>query len=169
MKISVLLRVASAIVIGLLATAPAPAQAKRTAAKSAPDAEFKNEFKKMIDEYYTAWSTLNPDNAAKYYAKDADIVFYDVAPLKYNSWSEYKAGVIKAFTETMSSGKLTPNDDLQVTRRGNIVWTTVTFHLSAKPKTGGAMEVDCRHTAIWEKRGGQWLIVHEHVSAPLPG
>jgi ketosteroid isomerase-like protein len=169
MKISGLLRVALAIVVGLLVTAPASAQAKRTAAKPAPDAALKNEFKKMIDEYYTAWSTLNPDNAAKYYAKDADIVFYDVAPLKYNSWSEYKAGVIKAFTETMSSGKLTPNDDLKVTRRGNIVWTTVTFHLSAKPKAGGAMEVDCRHTAIWENRGGKWLIVHEHVSAPLPG
>jgi ketosteroid isomerase-like protein len=31
------------------------------------------------------------------------------------------------------------------------------------------MEVDGRHTAIWEKRGAKWLIVHEHVSAPLPG
>jgi len=24
-----------------------------------------------------------------------------------------------------------------------------------------------RHTAIWEKRDGQWVIVHEHLSAPL--
>ena len=45
----------------------------------------------------------------------------------------------------------------------------MTFHLSAKPKAGGDMEIDCRHTAIWEKRDGKWLIVHEHVSAPLPG
>ena len=43
------------------------------------------------------------------------------------------------------------------------------LNLSANPKAGGAMEVDCRHTAIWEKGGGKWLIVHEHVSAPLPG
>jgi ketosteroid isomerase-like protein len=75
---------------------------------------------------------------------------------------------MKAFTETMSSGKLTPKDDLQVTQRGSIVWTTVTFHLSAKPKAGAPMEIDCRHTAIWEKRGAHWLIVHEHLSAPLP-
>ncbi len=67
----------------------------------------------------------------------------------------------------MISGKLTPNDDLKVTRRGTIVWTNVTFHLSAKPKAGGAMELDCRHTAIWERRGGKGLIVHEHISAPL--
>lgn len=169
MKPAGFVRMALAVMIALLVTAPVSAQAKRTAAKAASGAGFKNEFKLMIDEYYTAWSTLNPDNAAKYYAKDANIVFYDVAPLKYNSWSEYRAGVIKAFTETMSSGKLTPNQDLQVTMRGNIVWTTVTFHLSAKPKAGGEMEIDCRHTAIWEKRGSKWLIVHEHISAPLPG
>lgn len=143
----------------------ASAQMEKAPSKSALEAEFKA----MIDQYYTAWSTLDPDKAAKYYAKDADLVFYDVAPLKYKNWADYRAGVMKAFTETMSSGKLTPNDDLKVNQRGNIVWTTLTFHLSAKPKAGGAMELECRHTAIWEKRGGKWLIVHEHVSAPLPG
>lgn len=169
MKTSRILSIMLAVLIGLLAGPAASAQMKRTASKPAPEAAFNSEFKKMIDEYYTAWSTLNPDNAAKYYAKDADIDFFDVAPLKYNSWSEYRAGVIKAFTEPMQSGKLTPNDDVKIKRRGNIVWTTLTFHLSAKPKAGGALELECRHTAIWEKRGSKWLIVHEHISAPLPG
>jgi len=153
------------LITALLVTVTASAQAGKAPAKTALEAEFKT----MIAQYYAAWSTLDPDKAAKYYAKDADIVFYDIAPLKYNAWSEYRAGVIKAFTEVMSSGKLTPNDDLKVNQRGNIVWTTVTFHLSATPKTGGAMELECRHTAIWEKRGSKWVIVHEHVSAPLPG
>jgi ketosteroid isomerase-like protein len=165
MKISI--RIVSVLVIALMLSVASSvsAQTRKAPAKTALEAEFRA----MIAEYYTAWSTLNPDKAAKYYAKDADIVFYDVAPLKYNSWTEYRAGVIKAFTEPMASGKLTPNDDLKVSHRGTIVWTTVTFHLSAKPKAGGEMELDCRHTAIWEKRGGKWLIVHEHVSAPLPG
>lgn len=159
-------RFAVVLVIALILSiaGSASARAKKAPAKTALEAEFRA----MVDQYYKAWSTLDPDKAAKYYAKDGDIVFYDVAPLKYNSWTEYRAGVIKAFTEPMLSGKLTPNDDLKVTQRGTIVWTTVTFHLSAKPKAGGAMELDCRHTAIWEKRGGKWLIVHEHVSTPLP-
>jgi len=29
------------------------------------------------------------------------------------------------------------------------------------------MEFDGRHTIVWEKRNGQWLIIHEHVSKPL--
>lgn len=162
---STLFKTISASCLAIMIAITASAQTKKTPAKLALVADFQT----MIIEYYEAWSTLNPDNAAKYYAKDADIIFYDIAPLEYHSWSQYKAGVIKAFTETMSSGRLTPNNDLKVTQRGNIVWTTVTFHLSAKPKAGGALEVDCRHTAIWEKRGSKWLIVHEHISAPLPG
>lgn len=166
MNTTPLLRTGLTAVVAVLISLSASAQAKKASSKTALEAEFKV----MIDQYYKAWSTLNPDNAAKYYAKDADLVFYDVAPLKYANWGEYREGVIKAFTETMSSGKLTPKDDLKVNLRGNVVWTTLTFHLTAQPKAGGAaMEVDCRHTAIWEKRGGKWLIVHEHVSAPLPG
>ena len=160
-----LIKTVTTVLAALSIASSSFAQTGKAPAKPALEAEFKT----LIAEYYAAWSTLNPDNAAKFYAKDADLVFYDVAPLKYNAWAEYRAGVIKAFTETMSSGKLTPKDDLKINQRGDVVWTTVTFHLSAKPKAGGEMEIDCRHTAIWEKRGGKWLIVHEHVSAPLPG
>lgn len=149
----------------LMTVLSVPGQKKPAGSKTALEAEFKT----MIAEYYAAWSTLDPDKAAKYYAKDADLPFFDVAPLKYKNWADYRAGVLKAFTEPMASGKLTPNDDLKITQRGTVVWTTVTFHLSAKPKAGGSMELECRHTAIWEKRGNKWLIVHEHVSAPLPG
>jgi ketosteroid isomerase-like protein len=125
-------------------------------------------FKTLTDRYFTAWGSLNPDNAAPLYAKDADLVFYDIAPLKYTGWAEYDKGVrnLLGGFETL---KLTPNNDLKVTRRGSFAWTTVTFHLSAKPKVGGQMELDGRHTAIWEKRGREWVIVHEHFSAPLPG
>jgi len=126
------------------------------------------EFKTLIDRYSSAWSSLDPNNAAPLYAKDADLVFYDIAPLKYTGWADYDQGVRKVFSgfETL---KLAPNNDLKVTRRGNVAWTTVTYRLSAKLKSGGPIESDVRHTAIWEKRNGKWAIVHEHFSAPLPG
>ena len=125
--------------------------------------------KKLVERYYAAWNTLNTGNPASFYAKDASLVFFDVVPLKYKGWDEYKQGVQKAFFDKISAGKLTPNDDLKITTRGGVAWITLTFHLSFTLKTGEAMELDCRHTAIWVKRGGKWLIVHEHISAPLPG
>lgn len=110
------------------------------------------EFKTLIERYYTQWSTLNPDNAAPLYAKDADLVFFDLAPLKYIGWAEYKEGVQKNFFEKMSGGRVTPGNDLKVVRRGNIAWTMVTNHFSIRLKDGRTIETDGRHTAIWEKR-----------------
>jgi ketosteroid isomerase-like protein len=137
---------------------------KAPPAKPAADAEFTA----LIKRYYELWNTANADNPAPLYAKDADLVFYDIIPLKYTGWTEYRDGVKKNFFDNMSSGTLTPADDLKVERRGTIAWTTVTFHLSVKMKDGRKIEADCRHTAIWERKAGKWLIVHEHVSAPLP-
>ncbi len=126
------------------------------------------EFKTLIQHYWEAWSTLNPDNAAPMYAKEAGAVFFDIAPLKYNGWEEYKVGVKQTFASA-ASASFVPNDDLKVTRRGNIAWTSNTFRGTIHQKDGKTMELTGRHTAIWEKRGAHWIIVHEHVSAPLPG
>ena len=125
--------------------------------------------KKLVDRYYASWNTLDTDNPASFYAKDANLVFFDVVPLKYRGWAEYKGGVQKTFFDQISGGKLTPSDDLKIARRGNVAWMTLTFHLSFTLKTGAAIQIDCRHNAIWENRRGKCLIVHEHISAPLPG
>ncbi len=125
--------------------------------------------KKQVERYYAAWNRLNTDDPARFYAKDARLVFFDVARLKYNGWAEYKKGVEELFFDKISAGKLRPHNDLKITLRGSVAWMTLTFHLSFTLKTGAAMEMDCLHTAIWERRRGQWLIVHEHISTSLPG
>jgi ketosteroid isomerase-like protein len=35
-------------------------------------------------------------------------------------------------------------------------------------KDGSSDSLDWRWTAVWEKEGKDWLIRHEHFSAPLP-
>lgn len=124
-------------------------------------------FRKLTDAYCVAWSTGNPANASKFYAKDDGLIFYDVAPFSYNGWKEYEPGVKKAFLDDAVSVSLTAGKDLKVTRRGNVAWTTVPMHLSAKMKDGKTIEAQTRYTGIWEKRGKTWLLVHEHLSAPL--
>ena len=58
---------------------------------------------------------------------------------------------------------------LDETGRGNVAWTTVPMHLSAKMKDGKTIDTPVRYTGIWEKKGKTWLLVHEHLSAPLGG
>jgi ketosteroid isomerase-like protein len=124
-------------------------------------------FRKLIDDYCAAWSSGNPDNAAKFYAQEEGVVFYDVAPFSYHSWKEYRAGVQKEFFDNLSAAKLTAGKDLKITKRGMIAWTTVPMHLSTTGKDGKTSEYEIRFTGIWEKRGTHWILVHEHLSAPL--
>ena len=124
-------------------------------------------FRKLIDSYCAAWSTANPDNPAKFYAKEDGLVFYDIAPFSYHGWKEYRVGVQKNLFDTITAGKLTAGKDLKVTRRGNIAWTIVPMHLSLTGKDGKITESDIRYTGIWERRGAAWVIVHEHLSAPM--
>jgi len=124
-------------------------------------------FRKLIDSYCAAWSSANPENAAKFYAKDDGLVFYDLAPFSYHNWNEYRVGVQKQLFDNLSAGKLTAGKDLKVTRRGNIAWMTVPMHISMTTKDGKTTEADVRYTGIWERRGSSWLLVHEHLSVPM--
>ena len=127
-----------------------------------------DDIKAVVQGYYAAWNTLNPDNAAKFYAKDADLVFFDIAPLKYaGGWREYSDNFRKSVAPGFASLVLTPGNDIKITRKGDIALATLTFHLAARQKDGQALEFDGRHTLVFEKRGAQWLIIHEHISKPL--
>jgi len=126
-------------------------------------------FRKLIDGYCAAWSSGNADTPAKYYAKDNSLVFYDIAPFSYHGWKEYRDGVEKGLFANMASGSLTDDKEMKIMRRGTLALTTVHMHFSEKTKDGKAVEVEIRYTGIWEKRGANWLLVHEHLSAPMGG
>jgi ketosteroid isomerase-like protein len=150
------LYVAFALVGALLTFAGARAQQKATDAAT---------FRKLTDDFCTAWSTGNAEAPAKFYAKDDGLVFYDVAPFAYHGWKEFHDGVQKEFLDNASEIKLAAGKELKVTRRGMIAWTTVPMHLLEKSKNGKTTEMDLRYTGIWEKRGASWVLVHDHLSA----
>ena len=146
------------VVLVLLAGAFVPTFAQK---KAGPD------FNRIIKEYYAAWSTLNPDNPAPAYAKDADLVFFDVDPVKYTSWQQYHDGFKNNVAPGFTSLVITPNDDIKITRSGNLAVASLTFRLVAKAKDGSPVEFTGRHTIVFQNRAGKWLIIHEHVSKPL--
>ncbi len=124
-------------------------------------------FRKLTDSYCAAWSSGNFATISKFYSQDNSQIFYDVAPFSYTGWKEYQAGAQKLFLEGAENVSLTATKDLKVTRHGNIAWTTVPLHLSEKTKEGKMVDMNLRYTGIWEKKGKNWIIVHEHISAPL--
>ncbi|HZP63141.1 MAG TPA: nuclear transport factor 2 family protein [Terriglobales bacterium] len=121
--------------------------------------------KALMQKIWDGWGTLDPANTAQFYAKGPH-VFFDIAPLKYDSWDEYEKGV-KNVLAPYQSATFTVNDDAQVHPAGQIVWATSTLKSDMTEKSGKHDLGTFRWTVIWQKEGGKWLIVHEHISAPL--
>jgi ketosteroid isomerase-like protein len=144
----------------LALTLSGSAQTKKSPTKksSAPD-------KAYLQKIWDGWSTLDPANVAQYYATGPH-VFFDIAPLKYNSWDEYEKGV-KGVLAGYKAAKCTVNDDAILHANGDLVWATATIAEQMTTKTGKVEMGNFRWTVIFENEDGKWLIVHEHVSEPL--
>ena len=123
----------------------------------------------LVPKIVASWETFDLAKIEPYYAKDGDLTYFDLAPLKYNNWADYRATVPKVLFEPNTSLKLKVNDDLRVHSRGSLAWATFTFGADMTTKQGAASHLDGRWTMVLEKRGQGWIVVHEHVSAPLGG
>ena len=121
--------------------------------------------KAYLQKIWDGWSTLDPANVAKYYATGPH-VFFDIAPLKYGSFDEYSKGV-QGVVAGYKSAKFTLNDDVAIHPHGDLVWVTATVAEQMTTKAGKVEMDNFRWTVIFENADGKWLIVHEHVSAPI--
>jgi hypothetical protein len=123
--------------------------------------------KAYLQSIWDGWASGNAENQTKFYAQGPGHLYFDIAPLKYNSWEEYKAGVVPVLKQ-FSSMKFALNDDLQIHPVSKTTeWVDGTVNLDATTAAGENQKMILRWTAILEKQGDRWLIVHEHVSAPL--
>ena len=123
----------------------------------------------FVPKVIASWESLDIAKVEPYYAKDADFAYFDLVPMKYNNWAEYREGVQKALFEPNQSIKIKLNNDLGVHRRGSLAWATVTFGADIVSKQGATSHLNGRWTMVLEKRAQGWIVVHEHVSAPLGG
>jgi ketosteroid isomerase-like protein len=135
-----------------------PMPKKSAPAPAAPDRAY-------MQKLWDGWSTLDPSNTARFYASGPH-TFYDIAPLKYSSWDEYENGV-KGELSNYKSAKFTVNDDIAIHPHGDLVWATATISEEMTTKAGKVEMGNFRWTSIWENQSGKWLMVHEHVSAPM--
>ncbi len=159
--------IARGLILGLLLSAAgAAAQAKKkTAPAKAAAPAF--DFQAFMQKIFGAWSSTDASGVAQYYAPAPGHVYYDITPLKYNGWQEYAAGYKKLMAD-YSSARFILGPDARAHQRGNIAWATATWKGEMVKKDGTKESIEGRWTAIFEKRGDNWIIVHDHFSVPLP-
>ena len=152
---------ASLCMLGLLLSSAA--QTKSSATKKLPTGPVPD--RALMQKVWDGWSTLDTANVEKFYASGPH-TYFDIAPLKYDSWNEYEKGV-KAVVGAYKSAKFTVNDDAAVHPHGDLVWGTATISEQMTTQAGKIEMGNFRWTVIWENEDGKWLIVHEHVSEPV--
>jgi len=118
-----------------------------------------------LQKIWNGWSTLNPDNVAQFYATGLH-TFFDIAPLKYRNWQEYDRGV-RTVVADFKQANFIVNDDAELHPAGNQAWGTATVKYKLTHQNGKVDMGNLRWTVVFEKEGGKWLIVHEHVSMPI--
>jgi len=137
--------------------------AQKSAPKAAADGPVPD--KALMQKLLDGWSTLDPANVAAHYPQGPH-TYFDIAPLKYNNWDEYSAGV-KKLGDSYQNFRMTLNDDAAVHQHGDLVWATATIKEDATLKSGKREMATFRWTIIWEKQDDKWLVVHEHTSEPM--
>jgi ketosteroid isomerase-like protein len=120
--------------------------------------------KAYMQKIWDGWATLDPSNVAGFYASGPH-TFFDIAPLKYSSWDEYQKGVRQVLTD-YKAAKFTVNDDADLHPAGKYVWGSATVKYQMTHKNDKVDTGDFRWTVVFEKQGGKWFTVHEHVSIP---
>jgi len=111
------------------------------------------------------WSDLKIDANDAYFTSDPQAVFFDVTPLKFTGWVDYRES-IKEFIKTFHDQKIQMNNDLTVRRAGKFAWATFTWNTVVNFKDGRTIHLQGRSTEVLEKQGGKWKIIHEHWSVP---
>ncbi len=160
--------VAAAVILVFLAGATgAAAQAEKKAAPARAAAKPVYDFQALMQKIFEAWSSTDPSGVAQYYAQGPGHVYYDIAPLKYNGWQEYAEGYKKLIAD-YSSVKFTLGPDARAHQRGDMAWAMATWKGELVKKDGTKETLEGRWTAVLEKRGDNWIIVHDHFSVPLP-
>lgn len=145
-----------------------PAAAQTTTAPTTP-ATSKSAATTTVDKAYLqsiwdGWSSADLDKQGQFYAQGQGHLFFDVAPLKYTSWDDYKAGVAPSLKDAPKV-TYTLNDDIQIHPEGKITWVDGTLEMGGTTPQGQKESIPLRWTAVLEQQDGRWVIVHEHVSA----
>src|SRR5205085_1235271 len=69
--------------------------------------------KQRITDEWAAWTAMNYSKLDGFYAKDASLTFFDIAPFQYKGWQAYKKGASQMLTAyTSLTGKL--GDDVSI-------------------------------------------------------
>jgi ketosteroid isomerase-like protein len=120
----------------------------------------------LIDRWTKAAHEKNVDGVMSIYQRGPYLVAYDlVPPLQYKGWDAYRDDY-KAFFDHYDGPIEFEFRDLVIAAGETFGYSHELQRVSGTLKGGQKMAFWLRVTDVYRKIGGQWRVVHEHVSVP---
>jgi len=99
------------------------------------------------------------------YAPGDDLVVYDIGtPREFDGQQAVRAD-FQNFFDTMQNPKV-EFLSLNVVTDGTMALANSVQHFTGTDKSGKPMDMTFRVTDVWQKQGGEWKMIHTHVSFP---
>ncbi|MDZ8137896.1 MAG: nuclear transport factor 2 family protein [Nostoc sp. DedQUE04] len=100
------------------------------------------------DEQFLAFDTLSPQTT------------------RIQGWQSYEE-IWKPFMTAITQWQVKSVGDIQIFPGDNITVSALIFYSTATTIKNEAVGITAHATLVWEKREGQWRIIHEHISNPV--
>ena len=144
-------------------------------AAQAERSEFvKKEIRQRIKNMFIAWSPGERDfsagHVADFYEQTEQYFAFDTlmpATSIMKGWQSFADNWELALTK-LNNFRCELKEIISLEVRGDVAWTGLRLAVSANEiETGRKLDTTQQVTLIWEKQGGTWRIMHEHLSGPV--
>ena len=121
----------------------------------------------LENQFAAAVNAKDVDAIMKVYAPGGDLFVFDVVPPRQYVGAEAYRKDWKGFLETMKGPVKFTVSDLSVDAGKKMAYSHSVQHMSGTDAKGKPVDFTVRVTDVYRKIGGDWRIVHEHVSVPV--
>ena len=153
-----------AALVGCFATASTlPAQRDRPTRDDRSAAEIRA----LFDEFNAAWERRDPAFIERFYAHDADELFF-FERRQLTGWDKIRELYRNMFASASRGLVKSTYSNLQVRAKGDVGWLAVNFRLEVREPSGVTSVDEGRESMVFERRSGRWVVVHRHTSFQAP-
>jgi ketosteroid isomerase-like protein len=136
-------------------------------AQSAADRRSAEEVRARFEAFNAAWERRDSAFIAEFYAHDPSGVFF-FERRQLRGWPKVDT-LYRAMFANAGGGQVRSRFEvLDVGARGDLGWLAANFRLEVIAPAGDTTVDEGRQSLVFERRAGQWVVVHRHTSFQAP-
>jgi len=131
------------------------------------DAASVAQIRECFDSFNDAWKARDMAFVRSYYAHDPDmLLFFERRQLR--GWDKVETLYENMFAHALAGSVKSNYSNVDAMANGDMAYVAANFHLQVTDPEGEESTDEGRVTVVFERRGGNWVVVHRHTSFQAP-